>query len=316
MQDLISVIIPVHNSDKYLNECLDSIINQTYENLEIIVIDDSSTDKSKEIILNYANSDKRILYFYKEFKSAGKTRNFGIDVAKGKYISFIDSDDYIDVTMIEKLHAAIKKNDSFSGTLQLYMVIDGEIKHYSRTLEEQMLLKLPNVWSRLYNKSIIDKYNIRFSDAIIGEDLEFNCKLLLCNNHASYINEALNYYRIHSSSSFRKNNNNLAILKSLDGINDFATDKNNAFVEFVNIVNVFRTAKIIISLGDYDDLKKIFNYLIERFPNWKENCYISNNYYKELDSFHKLVNEKSNPMLNDIMKEVNLNEIFNNNSKL
>ncbi|MCI8778348.1 MAG: glycosyltransferase family 2 protein [Bacilli bacterium] len=100
--ELISIIIPVYNTEDYLDKCLSSIINQTYKNIEIIIIDDGSTDNSKKIIKQYMNKDCRISYYYQNNSGVAIARNSGIDKAQGDYIAFIDSDDYIDLTFIEK----------------------------------------------------------------------------------------------------------------------------------------------------------------------------------------------------------------------
>lgn len=105
--DKISVIIPVYNTEKYLKRCLDSIINQTFKNLEIIIVDDGSTDSSPQICDNYAESDDRIRVIHKTNGGLSSARNAGIDIATGIYISFIDSDDYIDIKYFEILYSNI-----------------------------------------------------------------------------------------------------------------------------------------------------------------------------------------------------------------
>ena len=104
MNDLISIIIPIYNTEEYLERCLDSIINQSYKNLEIILVDDGSTDLSKEICNNYLKKDKRIKYFKKENGGLSSARNYGIKKANGKYIGFVDSDDVISLDMFSILY--------------------------------------------------------------------------------------------------------------------------------------------------------------------------------------------------------------------
>lgn len=103
-KELISIIIPVYNTEKYLTSCLDSVINQTYRNLEIILVDDGSTDNSGAICQEYALTDQRIKYFKKENNGAASARNFGLKMAKGKYIGFVDSDDIIHKDMYLTLY--------------------------------------------------------------------------------------------------------------------------------------------------------------------------------------------------------------------
>ena len=105
----ISVIIPVYNVEKYLRECLDSLINQSFKDFEVICIDDGSTDKSYKILEEYSQKDSRIKVLKQEHNGAGAARNLGIEIAKGKYIQFLDSDDYFEPNMLEELYNTAEK---------------------------------------------------------------------------------------------------------------------------------------------------------------------------------------------------------------
>ena len=134
---LISVIVPVYNVEEYLTQCIESIINQTYTNLEIILVDDGSTDQSGKICDEYAIKDDRIQVIHKENRGVGSARNVGLDTSKGEYVSFVDSDDYVD-------------------------------KNYIKILLKQMLEH--NVQVSICNLAITDKKNttIRYKDKING----------------------------------------------------------------------------------------------------------------------------------------------------
>ena len=110
MMDLISIIIPVYNAELFLDECIKSLIKQTYKNLEIIFIDDGSKDESKKIIEKYLNIDSRIKYFYKENGGACSARNKGLEEMTGEYVCFVDSDDYVENDYVNKLYSSIKEN--------------------------------------------------------------------------------------------------------------------------------------------------------------------------------------------------------------
>ena len=112
MNELISVIVPIYNVEKYLERCLDSIIKQTYKNLDIILVDDGSIDNSTKICDEYVKKDSRIKVIHKENGGLSDARNVGIDNSDGKYICFIDSDDYIELDMIENLYDGIVKNNA------------------------------------------------------------------------------------------------------------------------------------------------------------------------------------------------------------
>lgn len=312
-KDLVSIIVPVHNTARYLGDCLLSIINQTYKNIEIIIVNDGSNDYSEEIALQYQKIDNRIKYYYKTQSGCGDTRNYGLDKAKGQYVYFMDSDDYIAPTMIEKLHSAIKPEDSFAATAQFYTDTNGEIKYYNRTEQEQRLFKSPNVFTRLYNKKILDESSIRFSKAKVGEDLEFNFKLLVYNNHSTYINEALYYYRIHPTSTMQnKNTNKLAILEAIDGIENYVKEQNKKeefynLLEFVNVVHVLYAVKNIILQDEYDenDVNKGINYLMSKYPDWHNNIYIKDYFIKELSVFKEIIERKKNN-LDEVIKPVKI----------
>ena len=109
---LISVIVPVYNVEKYIRECLDSIVNQTYKNLQIILVDDGSSDNSGKICDEFAKKDSRITVVHQENQGAGAAKNTGLELIEGEYFSIIDSDDYIDLSMYEKMVSLMKQYDS------------------------------------------------------------------------------------------------------------------------------------------------------------------------------------------------------------
>ena len=124
MDDLISIIVPIYNIERYVHRCIDSIIDQTYKNLEIILIDDGSSDSSGLVCDSYAKKDDRIKVIHKENAGLGFARNSGLDIASGKYIAFIDGDDYIGPSRIEKMYTLIK--ETYTDTC-----IAGYTKKYS-----------------------------------------------------------------------------------------------------------------------------------------------------------------------------------------
>ena len=284
-KDLISVIIPVYNTDKYLERCITSVLNQTYKNIEIIIINDCSTDDSEKIISDYKEKDKRIIYLSNEKNlGVGKSRNIGIEHAKGKYIYFVDSDDYIEETTIADLYHGIKKDNSFSCMTKGYKNVNNEDIPFSKSEEEFTLLQSPSVCIRLFNKEIIDKSKIRFSNLPIGEDLEFVFKIMIYNEKFSYVNnKPLYHYVIHPDSSIHGTiKNQLSIFDAINSIEEYAR-KLNKFdqfydrLEFVNISHVLRgTIKRIMRIENYkkEDIIKCINYVESKYPNWKNNKYL------------------------------------------
>ena len=274
-EKLVSVIIPVYNAEKYINSCIVSVLNQTYKNLEIIVVNDGSKDNSEEEILKI--KDDRIKYFYKDNSGCGATRNFGIDKARGEFIYFIDSDDYIDKTMIEKLVNSIKDKDSFVGILGFYYDIDGRLKLQKMEEEEHRTLKSPSVCTRMFRKEILDKSGIRFSGLKIGEDLEFVFKVLAFNNHSTYIDEALYYYRLHEESLTHDNSiDRLCILKAIESIEKYLKESNKyeefkELIEFITISHIYFAVINLKKNEKFDEMKEAIRYLLDKYPNWENN---------------------------------------------
>lgn len=126
-EKLISIIVPVYNVEKYLKECIDSVISQTYKNLEIILVDDGSTDKSGEICDEYSKKDSRIKVIHKENGGLSDARNVALDIAKGEYIGFVDSDDYVEKDMFETLYKLAEEHNTEISSISFYKTLENEI---------------------------------------------------------------------------------------------------------------------------------------------------------------------------------------------
>ena len=212
MEPLISVIVPVYNVEKYVTKCVNSIINQTYKNLEIILIDDGSTDNSGNICNDLQKKDDRIKVIHKKNGGLSDARNCGIDIANGDYIAFVDSDDYIHNRMYEILmHNALDKNADISMcgymeaddyTLGDATIVDemevnnSDIKIY-KSREEKLLCIFPSkirftvVWNKLYSKQIWEEYRFKtgevYEDEQIYYKILYNCKkIVTCEDKMYY----------------------------------------------------------------------------------------------------------------------------------
>ena len=186
---MISVIVPIYNVQNYIEKCLKSISNQTYKNIEIILVNDASTDNSLKICKKIQEQDARIkIIDLKINKGVSNARNVGLENAIGKYICFIDSDDYIEKDMIENMVKNIEKTDSDISICNFKKNI--KEKNNSNYLEtynkEELLKKIMGrkffqgfVWNKLYKRDIIEKYGLNFKeDIFICEDLLFNCEYI------------------------------------------------------------------------------------------------------------------------------------------
>lgn len=216
----LSIIIPVYNVEKYIEECIKSIINQTYKDLEIICIDDCGNDNSISIVEKYKEKDSRI-NIIKNSKNMGLgySRNIGVKYATGKYIACIDSDDYIDNTMFEKCVDILEKLnlDSVWVKVNTYIQDTGNYttdNYYKQLYEypegiliidENNINNFPvNAWNKIYRTSFIKDNNIKWSEGLLYEDLEFYYSFYTISNKTYLIGELLYIYRWHNNSIMNK----------------------------------------------------------------------------------------------------------------
>lgn len=185
----VSVIVPVYNAEKYIERCLNSLLTQTFGNIEIIVVNDGSTDKSMSVIEKLAGEDDRIKIIEQANQKQGAARNRGLDAARGDFITFVDADDWVDIDYIEKLQHCIKKhNTDIAAASAVRIKSSGKFRRYSNYKEEifytgfnnlAKTLKVPNhwqVWGILYKKEVLE--NVRFEENVCYEDAEFLTKAL------------------------------------------------------------------------------------------------------------------------------------------
>lgn len=212
-EELISIIVPIYNVEKYLRICLDSIEHQTYSNIEVLLINDGSPDSSGEICQEYVARDSRFHYFEKENGGLSDARNYGIERSNGKYLTFIDSDDWVEPTYIDDMYQAALKNDS-EIVVSNYTQFDVKENHYlvhvwddyyEETYERKELInRLPLLerrdysfvtsWGILFNRSLFS--NIKFPKGKLTEDSRTNYKLFAKSSRSTYINRSLYMYRI------------------------------------------------------------------------------------------------------------------------
>ena len=196
MNDLISVIIPVYNVEMYLDRCMKSILNQTYNNLEIILVDDKSTDRSNEMCIKYKEDSRVVVLAHEQNVGLSGARNSGLDIAKGKYVVFIDSDDYVETTMIENLYSCMKKNGAdtviggFRRSIGRHIEIKencfaGKVYDNSNDIKNLVLKKMlasngidyieMSVWKTMFSMDIIQDNHLRFPDKkYLCEDIIFD----------------------------------------------------------------------------------------------------------------------------------------------
>jgi glycosyltransferase involved in cell wall biosynthesis len=183
----VSVIVPVYNTEMYLEKCLSSLKNQTLKEIEFIVINDGSTDSSFKIMQKYAKEDKRFRIYSKENEGVGKTRNLGIELSKGEYIGFVDSDDFVSINYFEELYKVAKRMDAeISVTPNVYMIENGKSKKIPRPIDGYknkeliddfsfLISDAGEQWDKIYKKSFLDDNKIRcLEDRVWFEDVWFS----------------------------------------------------------------------------------------------------------------------------------------------
>ncbi len=276
MNDKISVIIPVYNVEKYIRKCIDSVIHQTYENIEIILIDDGSTDDSGKICDEYARMDSRILVIHQENRGIGYVRNIGLDCATGSYIAFIDSDDYVEKEMLLKLYNGLKKYNSDIAICSVWRIENNGVKSLwinnfteSAVFTDSYLFYLflqkkfgLMLWNKLFDVRFFS--NIRFANKITAEDLEVLIRIFYEAKSVVYINEPLYYYLKRPESltetSKKKVDNKLNdYFESQKFMFDFLkTYKNDALKYFVNnyIEELLGIYQMIIFNNNFNNLKE------------------------------------------------------------
>lgn len=204
----ISIIVPVYNTEKYLERCLTSLIEQTKKEIEIIIINDGSTDNSEKIIKKY--KDSRIKYIKNVNQGIGATRNEGIEKAQGKYLMFVDSDDYIEQDTCEVLFTKAEKDNLDMVICDFYRECENGEKKEERILDfenttiketPELLYKINlSPWNKLYSTKMIKDNNILFEEELKYEDTPFVFISMDKSKQIGKVNKCLNHYIIHSNS--------------------------------------------------------------------------------------------------------------------
>lgn len=274
-KNLVSIIIPVYNAHEFLDKCINSVINQTYKNIELIMINDGSTDNSLEIINSYSKKYKFIHIFDQKNSGAGAARNKGIQHATGDYLLFLDSDDYIDNDYVETLINNIGNNDVLvSG----YKKIQNDKYIFTKkpTYDKWSLYKFNSTSCKLYLTKFIKDNNIKYSDKFkIGEDIYFNLSILSNTNKIKSINYAgynivVNCNSLTHTSNITKENRKtemLSLLKNIDkefGNSKYIYIKMLLFFYLKTSVFHLFTQRYILNKEEYlEEYNTYFNWLDE-----------------------------------------------------
>lgn len=300
MDDLISIIVPVYNSEKYLSECIDSILNQTHKNLQVILVDDCSTDSSPKICADYAKRDKRVEVYRTEVNSGqSASRNLGLSHVKGEWVTFADNDDTLDPKMHETLLANSKKynvlvsgcankriensnvkicnlNNAKSGVYNTYPIIKDILINPCDTWVE--------VWSKIYHKSLINKLNFpegcQLEDYMVVLPILYEVKEVYFDNRPFY-----NWFiRSTSQSSKKFFENRLSYFEITEKLRSYfvSNDAPNGIIDAVYVWELGVKAKLL------EDMCKSGNEKFIKFAKSKMNSVSKLIYYANKCSDYKL----------------------------
>ena len=292
---MISIIVPVYNVEKYLRRCLDSLLEQTYSALQIILIDDGSTDASGDICDEYRLKDSRIEVLHKQNGGVAEARNDGLSLAKGKYIGFVDADDYVEKDMFMTLHEVLIKEAAELAVCGYYEeYTDRTLKRgeglgvavYDNTKIYEDYFKMggrlgSGTWNKLFKASVLE--GIRYKKYVVGEDVEMLTRALL-NVSKAVVTDYAGYHYIHredSATQLKFRPDNMDIIRAVDDMVIFI--KNNR-PELLPNMYAFHaswhvaTLQVMNKAGDTsaygDEKERLRRNIIKNMPNYEGNPYI------------------------------------------
>ncbi len=316
----VSIIVPVYKVEKYLDRCLASLVNQTLDNLEIIIVNDGSPDNSQNIIDQYVKDyPNRVFGYIKPNGGLSDARNFGILYAKGVYIGFVDSDDYIEHEMYERMYTKAIEDDAD-------LVLCDIVYEWEQTNRTMLLKGLKDIdgvpenkraflsplfaWNKLYHRKFFFEHKFRYPLNLWYEDIPVTLSIFTQSNRITYINEAFVHYVQRSNSImgsgenpkqydiFKIIENTLIYLKSNLLIKEYYEEFEYVCIEQLILYGGFRFLKS----KDYVKLfNKSFTFMTLNFPSWKSNRYIAE-LPKKYQAYLKLISKQSIHILRILFK--------------
>lgn len=274
--ELISIVVPVYNAEKYLRKCLESIFHQSYQNIEVICINDGSTDQSENILKEYENKYRNKM-MVKTIPNGGQAnaRNVGIDLATGTFVCFVDSDDYLDEKMLEKLYGNINVNKSDLAICDMERIFEGKVTLLERffkydinlnftgatTIDEhpEIICYLMNApFAKLIRKEFLSKHHIKFVKGYIYEDLVFVHEILSSNPVISMVNEKLYKYIVRDNSTMTSKKSKVT----------------DMFVSYKNVYDAYERKGIAVHFKQELDYLCIYHVMIgTSYRMWRSKQY-------------------------------------------
>lgn len=307
----VSIIVPVYNMEKFLEKCLQSLVKQGLEDIEILAINDGSTDNSQNIINEYTKKYSNIKSFIKENGGQSDARNYGLAKASGEYIAFIDSDDWVENDYMEMMYNNAKLNDSDIVICDFENIYENGIKKVKKEIDNGILdiqkaymIAMPGFCNKLFKRSFLESINFKFYNGIFYEDLAIYPVVAARTNKISYVAKDLYKYRIRNGSTMNQQKNTKRLLDIFtafsymeEGMKSIENrEKFDLELEYIYIKHLLHAASLRFIQYEHqeENLKKITNIIKEKYPNWKYNIYYKKENWKYKLICYLLYNNKFN----------------------
>lgn len=291
----ISIIIPVFNANQYLVRCLNSVLAQDYPQIEIVLVDDGSTDGSSQICDDFATKDKRVNVIHQSNQGASIARQNGLNISKGEYVTFVDSDDWIAEKYVSSLYQVIKKHQVRIGKCGIYRAKENEIIQISNLKDNSQLLSFDEImprffkyefwgfWGGIYHRSVF--HNISFPKATLSEDYYVMAHLFMNERQMAYTTMPLYFFEYHQNSLSHQKLSKRAFeeYENVKAVYDLVKEKEPQFGEmaFANVIETCIKLSLMVLHGNNNDCqqeyKTIRNFLkyhsnnifISKYLNWR-----------------------------------------------
>ena len=311
----LSVIVPMYNVEDYVEECLLSLVKQTYQDMEIIVVDDGSTDNSVKIVEDMLAKYQQLSLVHKPNGGLSDARNFGLQYAKGDYIGFIDSDDYVEKTFYEKMMAVASQDYDVVVCDIHYFFEDGNgyimkgINHHGDNMQKNALLSPMFAWNKVYHRHFFDD-GMRYPLNTWYEDTPVTTMIFALSNKIGYVNEALVHYRQRQGSIMASNQSRriLEIFNIMDMVrtnfkkmeldNKFHDEIEYLHIEHLRLYGMFRFIRSPYFNEGYGSSEEVMK---KYYPRWKRNIYIKDLNWKNR-LFLKFFNQRTKKLFELLIK--------------
>lgn len=293
----VSLIIPVYNVENYIEKCLNSVVNQTLKDMEVIIVNDGSKDSSKQKIQKYLEKYPWIKYLEKENGGLSDARNYGMPYATGKYIAFLDSDDYVEETMYEEMYNIAEKENADMVDCDFVWEYPNrkrkDIGEIYKTKKEMIEKGHVVAWNKIIKREILEKTKIKFPVGLRYEDMEFFYKLVPCINKVSFIKKCfVHYVQRENSIANTQNVRTKEIFIILDNVISYYREKGlydeyrdeleYIYVKFLLCSSLKRISKIAEKKERKQAQKETWDNINKKFPNWRKNPILKKKNLKNL----------------------------------